>query len=113
MSPAGRSRTVAPAEIRRVRRDPRFRAALTARNPDPTWRTDGLCLKHDPDLFFPHAAQDPRPALAVCGRCEVQAACLAAALDVGDCDGVWGATTPEERRAMRGAWVADGPVEPA
>jgi hypothetical protein len=28
-------------------------------------------------------------------------------LDVGDCHGVWGATTPRERRAMLVAWRSD------
>jgi hypothetical protein len=37
----------------------------------------------------------------------VQAPCLAAALDSGECDGVWGATTPDERRAMRSVWVGE------
>lgn len=30
--------------------------------------------------------------------------CLAWALQVGDCHGVWGGTTPRERRAMLVAW---------
>jgi WhiB family transcriptional regulator, redox-sensing transcriptional regulator len=34
----------------------------------------------------------------------VQGACLAWALDAGDCHGVWGATTPRERRAMAVVW---------
>jgi len=34
----------------------------------------------------------------------VQGACLAWALDAGDCHGVWGATTPRERRAMSVVW---------
>jgi hypothetical protein len=37
----------------------------------------------------------------------VQGACLAWALEVGDCHGVWGATTPRERRAMLVAWRAE------
>ena len=41
---------------------------------------------------------------ALCGTCSVQGPCLAWALQVGDCHGVWGATTPRERRAMLVAW---------
>jgi hypothetical protein len=51
--------------------------------------------------------------MALCRTCEVQGACLAWALDVGDCHGVWGATTPRERRAMLVAWRADVHSSPA
>ncbi len=95
----------APDAMRRVRRDPRYRAAVDHRIPEPQWRSQGECLRHDPELFFPNAAEDPSPALEVCGSCAVVGPCLAAALDAGDCDGVWGATTPEERRLMREAWL--------
>ncbi len=57
--------------------------------------------------------------MALCGTCAVQGPCLAWALQVGDCHGVWGGTTPRERRAMLVAWrervqangepVQDGP----
>ncbi|HVB26442.1 MAG TPA: WhiB family transcriptional regulator [Mycobacteriales bacterium] len=76
---------------------------------DPSWRTDGLCLRQDPELFFPNSAEDPAPALAVCARCPVRAPCLAAALDSGEPDGVWGGTTPEERRPMRTVWLTPRP----
>ena len=98
---------VAPEHARRVRRDPRFRAAAQHRVPVAQWRSEGLCLRHDPELFFPNAAEDPEPAVHVCRVCPVQAPCLAAALDSGECDGVWGATTPDERRAMRSVWVGE------
>jgi hypothetical protein len=99
-----RTLRAAPDDVRRVRRDPRFRAALDSRIPSAEWRSKGECLRHDPELFFPNAAEDPADALKVCASCAVVGACLAAALDSGECDGVWGATTPEERRTMRAAW---------
>jgi|GEM_PF-5394588 len=43
-------------------------------------------------------------ALALCRSCPVVSACLRSALEAGDCEGVWGATTPRERRAMLVAW---------
>jgi hypothetical protein len=43
----------------------------------------------------------------MCGTCDVQGSCLAWALDVGDCHGVWGGTTPRERRAMLVAWRSE------
>ena len=94
-----------PDAVRRVRRDPRFQAAASDRVPSPDWRSRGECLKHDPELFFPNAAEDPAPALAICGTCPVQAPCLAASLDAAEGDGVWGGTTPGERRAMRRVWA--------
>lgn len=101
---------VAAAMSRSVRRDPRFREAMVARTATTGWRSAGLCLRHDPELFFPNAAEDPAPALAICRSCPVAGSCLAAALDAGECDGVWGGTTPEERRRMRQVWVAVAPV---
>jgi hypothetical protein len=55
-------------------------------------------------MFFPAPSEPADVAVALCRTCEVQGACLAWALDVGDCHGVWGATTPRERRAMLVAW---------
>ena len=43
-------------------------------------------------------------AIELCARCPVAGACLAWALSVGDCHGVWGGTTARERRAMLVAW---------
>jgi WhiB family transcriptional regulator, redox-sensing transcriptional regulator len=39
----------------------------------------------------------------ICGRCPVRAACLAWALATAEPHGIWGATTPNERRAILGA----------
>jgi hypothetical protein len=58
----------------------------------------------DPETFFPAPSEPADTAIALCRTCDVQGACLAWALDVGDCHGVWGATTPRERRAMLVAW---------
>lgn len=103
-----RSATLPAEAVRRVQRDPRFLDAQDNRIPDPGWRTRGRCLSWDPEVFFPNAAEDPSPALAVCSGCVVRGACLAAALDSAECDGVWGATTPEDRRAMRQVWLDSG-----
>ena len=103
-----RTPSVAAEVARRVRRDPRFRSAVHARPlPAENWRDRAACLHRDPELFFPTAAEDPAPALAICRSCPVQGRCLAAALETGECDGVWGATTPDERRTMRQAWVRE------
>ena len=99
-----RTPVLTPDDVRRVRRDLRFRDALRTGVPQPGWRAKGLCLRHDPEVFFPATTDDPAAAIAICHGCPVRGECLATALDVGDCDGVWGATTPRERRAMRQVW---------
>ena len=76
-----RARMPRPHEVAAARRDPRLLRAFQERDQDLSWRARGLCR-----------------------TCDVQGACLAWALDVGDCHGVWGATTPRERRAMLVAW---------
>lgn len=93
-----------PAELCRVVRDPRFRLAQESRAPDSAWRSRGRCLELDPELFFPAPAEDPTPAVRICHGCSVAGPCLASALDSGELDGVWGATTPQERQVMRQAW---------
>ncbi len=102
--------TAAATSSRQVRRDSRFREAMDARSSGIGWRSAGLCLRHDPELFFPNAAEDPGPALAICRACPVAGSCLAAALDAGECDGIWGGTTPEERRRMRQVWTSAASV---
>jgi hypothetical protein len=81
--------------------------AFSDRQLDPAWRTRGLCQTVDPETFFPAPSEPADAAVALCRTCDVQGACLAWALEVGDCHGVWGATTPRERRAMLVAWRAD------
>jgi WhiB family transcriptional regulator, redox-sensing transcriptional regulator len=68
----------------------------------------GACRQADPELFFPisavtgTAAQQVKAAKAVCRPCPVRAICLSYALEAKP-EGIWGGTTPEERRAARGA----------
>lgn len=92
------------AQARRLRLDRRFRAAQDGRHTGDRWRERGRCLAVDPEVFFPTSMDDAGPALALCRECPVLGPCLAAALDAGDTDGVWGATTPDERRMMRQVW---------
>ncbi|MFJ4624397.1 WhiB family transcriptional regulator [Streptomyces sp. NPDC088812] len=72
------------------------------------WRDRGLCLREDPDLFFPigninsgQAVMQTDDAKAVCRRCPVMEQCLAWAVDAGPVEGIWGGTTEGERRATR------------
>jgi WhiB family redox-sensing transcriptional regulator len=102
-----RARMPRPHEVAAARRDPRLLRAVRERDLDPAWRTRGACQAVDPETFFPAPSEPADAAVALCRTCEVQGACLAWALEVGDCHGVWGATTPRERRAMLVAWRAD------
>lgn len=75
------------------------------------WRADAACRDTDPDLFFPVgttglAIDQIDAAKAVCGLCDSQALCLEFALATNQESGVWGATSEEERRKLRKAWLA-------
>ena len=102
-----RARMPRPHEVSAARRDPRLLRAFQERDQDLSWRARGLCRSVDPEVFFPAPSEPADAAVALCRTCEVQGACLAWALEVGDCHGVWGATTPRERRAMLVAWRSD------
>lgn len=99
-----RARMPRPHEVAAARRDPRLLGALDQRDADEAWRTRGVCRGIDPETFFPAPNEPADCAVSLCRGCDVQGSCLAWALDVGDCHGVWGATTPRERRAMLVAW---------
>src|ERR1700730_15763520 len=102
-----RARMPGPHEVAAARRDPRLLRAFHQRDEDLTWRARGVCQSVDPEVFFPAPSEPADAAVALCRTCDVQGACLAWALEVGDCHGVWGATTPRERRAMLVAWRSD------
>jgi WhiB family transcriptional regulator, redox-sensing transcriptional regulator len=109
-----RARTPRPHEVAAARRDPRLVRAFSERREsdrrtDDAWRSRGVCRRHDPETFFPAPSETPEAALSLCRGCDVQGACLAWALDAGDCHGVWGATTPRERRAMAIVWRDEAP----
>lgn len=70
------------------------------------WREDIACRDADPDLFFPIGAtgaalRQMEEAKRICRACPVQIQCLGWALENGIADGVWGGTTPDERRIIR------------
>lgn len=71
-----------------------------------SWVDLAACGEVDPEIFFPisttgAALGQIHQAQAICARCPVAAACLDWALRIGQDHGVWGGTTPEERRALR------------
>lgn len=102
-----RARMPRPHEIAAARRDPRLIRAVRERRLDTAWRAHGACQTVDPETFFPAPSESVDMAVSLCRGCDVQGACLAWALEGGDCHGVWGGTTPRERRAMMVAWRAE------
>jgi hypothetical protein len=93
-----------PHEVAAARRDPRLLRAAAERQDDQAWRVRGVCRSVDPEVFFPAPNEASDTAIGLCRTCDVRGACLAWALEVGDCHGVWGGTTARERRAMLVAW---------
>ncbi len=98
---------LAPDQVRSVRADPRFEAAWVASQDgaDPGWRAAGRCLSVDPGTFFPDPPELAERAVRVCHGCPVAGPCLATALATAEPEGIWGGTTPHERRAMRVVWT--------
>ncbi|MCN0177536.1 WhiB family transcriptional regulator [Salinispora arenicola] len=107
-----RARMPRPHEVAAARRDARLVRALHERRRDDAWRTRGRCQSVDPETFFPAPNEPADAAVALCRTCDVQGSCLAWALDVGDCYGVWGGTTARERRAMLVAWRTAAQPDP-
>lgn len=70
-----------------------------------SWAGHAACRdpEIDPELFFPVGDLDSEMAAAkaICARCSVISECLGWALRTGQPDGVWGGTTPLERRRLR------------
>lgn len=68
----------------------------------PVWK-NAACAGKDTDLFFPEAGKDflgrIAEAKAVCNTCPIVADCLSWATE-NDEQGIWGASTYEERKRM-------------
>lgn len=71
------------------------------------WRVSASCLSVTPDIFHPEPqGASTAAAMRVCAGCPVRIECLTE--HVGEPFGVWGGTTPKQRRRMRrgGRWAA-------
>jgi WhiB family redox-sensing transcriptional regulator len=80
---------------------------LEASRNRPAWMARGACREHPEVDFFPDApargvAPDPGPALAICAACPVVYECREFAEENAEY-GIWGASTPRERRARSAA----------
>jgi WhiB family redox-sensing transcriptional regulator len=73
--------------------------------PPLSWTARAACQDADPDLFFPITWEQPSQSIdqarRICEACSVQPDCLDWALRTGEPDGIWGGTTPAERRRLR------------
>jgi len=72
------------------------------------WVHRARCKDEDPELFFPIGSTGPaavqiEQARSICMRCEVRVECLEWSIATGQDAGVWGATSEDERRALRRA----------
>lgn len=70
------------------------------------WRNAAACRDEPPELFFPTGNTGPallqiEDAKAVCRRCPVIDACLLWALETSQDAGIWGATSEDDRRALK------------
>lgn len=68
------------------------------------WRIEAACRDADPELFFPHKVEDAvhyAGARLICAECTVTGPCLEYALSQHIIHGMWGMTTPTERRAIQ------------
>jgi WhiB family redox-sensing transcriptional regulator len=69
--------------------------------PEP-WMDGALCTQFDPAAWFPDGqGASNHEAKKICSSCDVKAECLTYALEHHEEFGVWGGTSPLERRRMR------------
>lgn len=69
------------------------------------WTVDALCARVGGDWWFASKGDNEavRQAKAICRRCPVIGPCLQEALDRDEIVGVWGGTSPSERRKLKRA----------
>jgi len=84
---------------------PPARETFVFKEGDVEWFANAACVGADVNLFFPFETNeqnpDYAPALFVCSGCSAQKECLDYATRTNQRDGVWGMTTPHQRRAQR------------
>ncbi len=65
------------------------------------WAQWAACKTTDPETFFPGRGEATKPAKDFCARCIVAGACLDYALRHQIKFGVWGGTSPGQRKRIR------------
>src|SRR5258708_6723943 len=66
-----------------------------------SWMSDALCLEYPRDWWFPSRGEPIDRARDVCRRCLVQRECLTLAIVEGLDQGIFGGTSPKDRRRLR------------
>jgi WhiB family redox-sensing transcriptional regulator len=77
---------------------------------DAAWRLRAACRHADPELFFPEGTgsrttEQEQAAKRICAQCTARGDCLTWALTLPETEGIWGGTTPDERRGRYGRFV--------
>ena len=65
------------------------------------WTNQAACRGTDTEIFYPVTSDEEAEALSICATCPVRAQCLDDALRNRETYGIWGGTTPEQRRRIR------------
>jgi WhiB family redox-sensing transcriptional regulator len=96
----------AQGSLTRTGRQPAFRRRLGYASAADAWTLSAACRHADPELFFPDVlgvigADQALRAKRFCVGCPVRRKCLDWAIGAGEAHGIWGGTTPDERRLMR------------
>jgi WhiB family transcriptional regulator, redox-sensing transcriptional regulator len=64
------------------------------------WVDEAACSPDNGDSFFAEARADVATALLTCAACPVKNECLTFALSNDERYGIWGGTTPDQRRRL-------------
>lgn len=76
------------------------------------WRPRAACRGQDPEIFYPTSGEPRRDAIIICHKCPVRTECLNEAIDFGDNHGIWGGTTPNERKNLVRRAIRSGKPSP-
>jgi WhiB family redox-sensing transcriptional regulator len=68
--------------------------------PATDWHADALCLEYPNLPWFAEQGQTSDKPKAVCRRCAVRSECLAFALEHNIDHGIWGGTSPRQRKQL-------------
>ena len=73
------------------------------------WRDRAACRALPPEMFFldPADTEGIENVKQICAECPVASECLSYAVSTNQTEGVWGATTPGERRRLRQRWLKE------
>ena len=70
------------------------------------WTARAACIGTDTEIFYPVTPDEEAEALSICATCPVRAQCLDYAVRNREPYGIWGGTTPDQRRRIRRARAA-------